>query len=341
MTSWLTRKVAVVAVMASAVGLSGCESLQSGLATPALRFLEYKVVPPTLAMSDVDMGCSFALGTTPLISSTRALYADPSMIETLNLTSAAACSETQALEEELRYMRAVRDKRPDEAMDARTSQKRLLERTAMRQLGAYQRMVSAMESKYKFKYGEACPRFRKDFDEIVYLLGSVAGLQAFSNDVSAQQAVGVPSDIPPKVEAAMSCLDNTKWWGVPQAARAVVWASIPGGSAGKDVAGSFDAAMTIGEQRGVRVAHVMAAIAAVTVDDQQQLRSVIRRFAGPKDFKQSPDYRFVDESAAAQMRFISDRMWTQNTGTRTPIGKFGKFWDDSAKPAANVDSFLN
>lgn len=341
MTPWLSRTIAVAALTVSAFGLSGCESIQSGLATPALRFLEKTVVPPTLALDDVDMGCNFALGTTPLISSTRELHADPSMLETLQYTSAAQCSESAAVNEELRYMRAQRDKRPDEALDARTAQKRLLERTANRQLLAYQRMVSAIEKKYRIRYGEACPRFRKDFDEVVYLLGTISGLQAYVNDVAAQQVVGVPSDIPPKTEAAMSCLDNNKWWGVPAAGRAVVWSLVPGGAAGKDVNGVFNMAMTKGEASGVRVAHVMAAIAAVSSDNQQQLRAVLRRFASVKDFKADPAYRFVDQSAVGQMQNISDRLWTLNTGTRTPVGKLGKFWDDGAAPAGNVDNFLN
>ena len=47
--------------------------------------------------------------------------------------------------------------------------------------------------------------------------------------------LGVPTDIAPQVERAMNCLDNVKWWGVPQAARAVVWSIIPGADAGKPV----------------------------------------------------------------------------------------------------------
>ncbi len=29
-----------------------------------------------------------------------------------------------------------------------------------------------------------------------------------------------------------------------------------------------------------------------------------------------------------QLRAISDRLWTAETGSRTPIGKLGTFWDD-------------
>lgn len=341
MTHGLFRLLTAAAMSLGALALSGCESLQAGNTHVVLGLLEKKVVPPTMQMSDVDMGCAFALANTPLIASTRAFYADPSMLESVQLLAAGGCAEQQALDEELRYMRAQRDKRPDEALDARTSQKRMLQRAALRQLGAFDRMRGALEKKYKFTYGQSCPRFRKDFDELVYLLGTVAGLQAFSNDVAAQQVVGVPSDIAPKAEFAMTCLSNTKWWGVPLAARAAVWSLVPGGSEGKDVNASFDLAMGIGEREGVRVAHVMAAVAAVSADNQDRIRYLLRRFTSVKYFQPNADYRFVDESAVLQMQNISDRMWTLNTGMRTPVGKLGKFWDDKAAGGANVDGFLN
>jgi hypothetical protein len=278
---------------------------------------------------------------TPVISSTRSFYADPSELESVQLLAAGACAEQQAVAEELRYMRAQRDKRPDEALDARTSQKRLLQVAAQRQLTSFERMRVFLEKKYKFKYGESCPRFRKDFDELVYLLGTISGLQAFQNDFASQQLVGVPTDIAPKAEFAMSCLSTTKWWGVPLAARAVVWSMVPGGSAGKDVNASFDLAMGIGERQGVRLSHVMAAVAAVSTDNQDRIRYVVRRFSTVKYFKPNADYMFMDASAISQMQTISDRMWTANTGMRTPVGKLGKFWDEKAAANTNVDSFLN
>lgn len=345
MTQRLLRPLAAAALSLGAVLLGGCQSLQGGVTQVALGILEKKIVPPTLQLSDVDMGCAFALSTTPLISGTRAFYADPSALEAVQFLSAGACAEQQAVDEELRYMRAQRDKRPDEALDARTSQKRLLQRAAQRQLASFEKMRSFMEKKYKFTYGQSCPlfnKFSKDSDELIYLLGTVAGLQAFQNDFAAQQMVGVPTDIAPKAEFAMSCLSTTKWWGVPLAARAAVWSLVPGGSAGKDVNASFDLAMGIGERQGVRVAHVLAAVAAVSADDQERVRQVLRRFSSVKYYKSNADFRFVDESAVIQLQNISDRMWTSNTGMRTPLGKLGKFWDDVApNSGANVDSFLN
>ena len=34
---------------------------------------------------------------------------------------------------------------------------------------------------------------------------------------------------------------------------------------------------------------------------------------------------------------ISDRLWVENTGHRTPIGQFGAFWDDQREPVETMD----
>ena len=341
MTYRFTRLLASTALAASFLSLGGCALIESNVSGTTLSILEDGFTPPVLTLSDVEMGCSFSMVNTPLVGAARNFYGDPSLMETVMLTSAGVCSENQAIAEEMRYMRASRDKRSDEALDARINQKRLLATAAERQYTAFLRMKLKLQQKYYFKFGEECPRFKRDFDEMVYLLGAVGGLQAMQNDIASQQAVGVPTDIAPQVERAMNCLDNVKWWGVPQAARAVVWSIIPGADAGKDVQGTFDTSMGIGEHKGVRLSHVMAAIAAQSTDNKPRLRSVIQRFSKPENFQPSTEYRLLDAIAQSQITNISDRLWTQNTGTRTPINSVGKFWDDKSDNDVDAGSFLN
>ena len=339
----LLRHVTLAAALGCSFIFAGCAKIQGAGTNLAIGVLEDKVVPPQLQIGDVNLACTFATGNVPLISSgTRAFYGDPSLIETLLYTSSAACSEAEAVGEELRYLRAQREKRVDEATDARINQKRLLERTARRQLFAFQQMVTKLESKLNFKYGETCPKFTRDFDELAYLLGTVAGLQAVINDIAAQQAVGVPTDIAPKGDRAMKCLSNAKWWGAPQAARAVVWNILPGGADGKDVWGTFNLSMAQGERAGVRLPHVMYALAALSKDDYPRFRDSVRRFSNVKEFRPSKDYRLIDEISLQTIQNLSDRYWTENTGSRTPIGGLGKFWDDKSAsiPTVDVDDLL-
>jgi hypothetical protein len=338
----MTRVLSAALLAVSAVTMSGCAMLQSGTAGVTLNILEEGFTPPALKLADADMVCNFATVNTPLVGAARAFHGDPSLMESTLYTTAALCSDTQALAEELRYLRAVREKRSDEATDARIAQKRLLAMTTERQYTAFTRMRDKLEQKYFFKFGKTCPRFNREFDELVYLAGTLSGVLAITNDFSSQQSVGVPTDIAPLAENAMTCLDNNKWWGAPQALRAAIWSLLPGGSEGKDVKGTFEKSMTIGEAKGVRLAHVMAIVAAQSADDTATVRQLVKRFANVPDFKQNADYRIFDVIAKLQVQNISDRMWTQNTGSRTPFNSLGKFWDDKAAGSdVNVDNFLN
>lgn len=340
MTARITRLLTTTAMAISALTMGGCALIESNVSSTTLSIIEDGFTPPTLKMGDVEMACNFSVVNTPLVGAARNFYGDPSLIETVMLSSAGVCSENQAMTDEMRYLRASRDKRADEALDARIAQKRHLTTAAHRQYAAFTRMRDKLEQKYFFKYGSNCPAFKRDFDELVYLLGSVAGLQAMQNDIAAQQAVGVPTDTAPIVERALGCLDNNKWWGAPQAARAVVWSIIPGGGEGKDIKGTFEASMKLGEAKGVRLAHVMAAVAAQSTDDNARLRELIKRFSSAQGFTPNKDYRLIDAIAESQIQNISDRMWTQNAGTRTPIASLGKFWDDKAGSDIDADSFL-
>ncbi|HEX5371467.1 MAG TPA: hypothetical protein VFW84_01910 [Aquabacterium sp.] len=338
----MTRLLTATVMAVSAMTMSGCALLQSGASGVTLNILEEGFTPPALKLTDADMVCNFATVNAPLVGAARAFHGDPSLMEATLYTTAAVCSDTNALNEELRYMRAVRDKRPDEAQDARIAQKRYLALSTDRQYTAFKRMRDKLEQKYFFKYGKTCPRFKRDFDELTYLAGTLSGLLAITNDMSSQQSVGVPTDIAPLSEFAMTCLDNAKWWGVPQAVRAAVWSLLPGGSEGKDVKGTFENSMALGEAKGVRLSHVLATVAASSADDTATVRQTIKRFANVENFKQNPDYRIFDAIAKMQLQFISDRMWTQATGSRTPFNSLGKFWDDKAAGSdVNTDNFLN
>lgn len=341
MLARMTRLLSLTAVAVSALTLGGCASVErAGTNLAIKKIFEEKVTPEVMKINDVDMVCNFSYVNTPLISAMRAFHGNPELMETVMLSAGGVCSDAQAVTDELRYLRASRDKRPDEAQDARISQKRWLALTAQRQYTAYQRMVSKLEEKYSFKYGTNCPDFNRDFDEFVYLMGTVAGLQAMQNDIAAQQSVGVPTDIAPMADAALKCLNNAKWWGAPEAARATVWSIIPGSGQGRDIKGTFDKSMTLGEAKGIRLAHVMAAMAAQSSDDAATVREVIKRFVNVQNFTPNVDYQLIDSIAYQQLLNISDRLWTQNTGTRTPLAGLGKFWDDKVGGDVNADDYL-
>jgi hypothetical protein len=41
----------------------------------------------------------------------------------------------------------------------------------------------------------------------------------------------------------------------------------------------------------------------------------------------NPNFLFLDKVATIQLQAVSDILWTEATGKRTPIGGLGTFWD--------------
>jgi len=316
--------------------LSGCSQINKTGANIALRFTENNMIMPIFKIDDVGMGCVSGEALTPLMMATQGMKADPHEIGVVLYASAGLCAEQRALEYELRYMRSSRANLIDDAQDARIMQKRESELAARRQYEAYNHLVAYFEVGKKSPIGTKCPKFKRDFDEIVYMLGLISGVQAMVNDIAAQNAVGVPKDIAAKVERAMQCLDNNKWWGTPQATRATIWTLLPGAGEGKgDPWETIKQNMRVADRTGVRLPYALYVMAAQAKGDEELMRDAIKAFAATQESAANPDFRLIDKMAFQIVQNVSDRYWTEKTGSRTPPGSLGKFWDD--KPVQQDD----
>ena len=329
------------AIVASTV-LSGCSYIIKSGANIALRFSENHIVPPILAMDDPDMICNSGNALTPAIMATKDMGADPTRMAVLLYSGAGLCAESQSLEQELRYMRASKAGQVAEAQDARIAQKRWAAIAAERQYKGYLLFAERWEAKYKYKLGDSCPTMRSDLDQTVYMLGMLSGLQAMTNDINSGGEVNVPKDIAAIVERGMVCLDNTKFWGVPNATRAVIWTLLPGAGDGKpDPYVTLKESMAIGEQKGVRLPFAMYAIAAQASGDDAKIRDALRSYANSigEDKAVNPNFKLFDSMAGLMVRGVSDRYWTENTGVRTGDGGMTMFWDDKANTSELDDLF--
>ena len=158
-------------------------------------------------------------------------------------------------------------------------------------------------------------------------------MQAVVNDIAAQGIVGVPKDVAAVVERGMACLDNAEYWGVPMATRAAVWSLLPGASEGKpDPFTVMKDATRVGERKGVRLAHAIYALSAQAKGDEALLRDALKTYGASSNMAVSPKFRLLDAMGGMMVQTISDRYWTEKTGTRTPEDGYTKFWDD--KPSA-------
>lgn len=161
---------------------------------------------------------------------------------------------------------------------------------------------------------------KSDLDQTVYLMGMISGLQAMTNDINSGGAVNVPKDIAAVVERGMVCLDNAKFWGAPEAARAVIWTLLPGAGDGKpDPYQTLKQSVQLGEQKGVRLSHALYAVAAQASGDDAKMRDALKAFAAARTEEKpvNPQFRLVDSMAQNMVQGISDRYWTEHTGIRS------------------------
>src|SRR5690606_34762701 len=89
---------------------------------------------------------------------------------------------------------------------------------------------------------------------------------------------------------------------------------------------------------GVRLTHAIQVVMADSAGDTERLKDAIRYHVQTLETTEgNPKYKLMDLMATRQIQAISDRMWTEATGSRTPMGELGTFWDDVKTPATNFD----
>jgi hypothetical protein len=251
--------------------------------------------------------------------------------------TAAGCAEAQAWEAELETLRALRAGHPEAAQDARIIQKRAHTRAARRLYEAWKHMVA--------HYGDpatACPVLEEPSDELAWFMGNLAGAASVEHDRAASAEINIPLDIPKHAAAGMACLDDARWFGVPSALQASVWLSIPGATPeGRDPWATLDEAVRLAEASGVRMAHLLKAKAALGTGKVDVAKAAIKAMVVAQEAQAPPDgWRLLDVSAREQAQALSDRLWTEATGHRTPHRGLGQFWDDESEMVGD-DELLN
>lgn len=314
--------------------LQGCGMIYKTTGDILIHYGRDEMLPYVMADDDIEMACALGESMTPLLMSFEAVGSDPDKLAVLQYVSAGSCAEAIALDEELRYLRAIKQGNVTEAQDARIAQKRWAALAAKRQHEAYRRAIQEFG---EMEQGE-CPKLKKDFDQLVWMVGMIAGTQALMNDGTSGGQVGVPRDIAAKVGRGAGCLENSKWWGVPRGVRGAIWNILPPlAPENAEPWKELDRAQQIGFEQGVRLGSALYAMSAFSKGDNQRLRQAIRAFANYDESKLNNDYRLLDAMANSIIVGLSDRMWTEATGKRTPVGGLGTFWDDSSGGNNNAD----
>jgi len=265
---------------------------------------------------------------------------DP-MIPMVTLAS-GMCADEKSKEEELRYIRAMRKDDVETAMDARTMQKRWSDLAARRQYVGYEALV-----RHFGEPGGECPEFDDRHEQMSYMFGLFGGFQAFQADLTNGGTAGVPLDTLSKAMSGLDCINSDEFWGLPEAIQAMV--QIMKAKVGNDAADMADGyaklaqAASVGEAQGVRIVQMLEATLYSMQGDEEKTKAVIRKHVKTiQETPANPDLRLIDEMSTRGIRLISDKLWTQHTGQRTPFNQLGRFWDDSLQKsdAPDIDDLL-
>lgn len=323
--------------------LGGCKAINQFLVKPMIKptgdaitlLGEAHITPYLMTTDDLAAGCTGAEALSGMVMSIGRITEEPHELAVLLFLAAGGCEEERAFEEELAYLRFIRNQQPDMAQDALIMQKRHHVKAAKRY---YQSWLQLIEFNKGKEIGGECPSLEQEFDQLVWLVGVVSGLLALNNDILSGVGTGVPKNIAAQAERAIGCLDNRKWFGVPLALKAAVWSLLPGAlPEGENAWERLEQADIIGETANIRLAHVFHVIAAYSKGDMDRVRTVIKRHA--EKIAASPaneQYKLLDVAATEAITRISDKMWTEAMGHRTPIGGLGTFWDENA--ADNIET---
>lgn len=308
--------------------------MYKGTGSSLIAYAEDHGVPYILATDDVAFSCSMVESFAPFLLSFSRIISSPEQLAVLFYVMTGNCIEYKAWNEELRYLRAIYTKDPIEAEDARIAQQHFLVLAAQRQLTGYHYLGLAYSEP-----GAECPLLNTDKDEFYWLMGLISGLQAILNDIAAAGNADVPLDIAAKIGRSASCLNNKKWWGVPEAIQATIWITIPANKPfDKDPYQVLTGSMKRGIEQGIAISHVLAAQVYLGLGKIETVKHIIRDYSKPNNQRIINEaYKILNQVSTMQIQHISDRLWTETTGHRTPIGKIGTFANDPVQDTDLID----
>jgi hypothetical protein len=143
-------------------------------------------------------------------------------------------------------------------------------------------------------------------------------VNALLHDKAGGNAVGVPMDVPSAVARAAECLDDARWWSVPDALQSAAWAAVPG--AGPADVDPWKRLLEVSEQGaagGVRLAYAIASrVAGNSGRDDVVIAAVTGQARSMREVEPPEDWALFDAYAALVSLHELDVYWTRQRGYR-------------------------
>lgn len=340
----LRQRVTHLIIVAAALSLSGCATVYKPLGWAISSYSKDEVVPYALAHPDAEVSvCGTGEGLTQLVGSFGRVVKDPSYTLFYTELLTGFCAENKAYEANLRHLRASHQNQTTVARDELILAQRWHGIAAERRV----RAVEFMTARYGEIGNDTCPNLFKDADEITYLLGLVTALQAVRSDLLSGAQVGVKRDLAARTMRSSHCLDDEKWWGAPQAIRSTVWAFVPGTlPKQQDLWQSYQQAGAVAKEHDALLPLVLYALGADNQGEESEMRKALRMAGEVQQQLASAQhdfpaiYQLVNAISHDQLRYMSDTLWMEQKGHRSPPQSLGEFPDEAKRAPADIDGLL-
>lgn len=234
----------------------GCNSLYKPIGSTLIAYSEDHALPEFLETTDVDLACQSGTSLLPLLSSFSRVGTDTKKIEISLYLLSAFCAEQQAHYFELLENLSDQAKTYRQSISYSSLKKRAYQKAAKHQLASYASTLAA----FNYSAETSCPEFSRDLDEVLFLLGHLQGLEALLNGGKSAGLIIIPLNVSNDIYRAMACLDNKKWWGVPQVVEATLLIFLPelDRTKSKIVDITIEESIAHGRQQGVPLAETIA-----------------------------------------------------------------------------------
>lgn len=253
---------------------AGCSLLYKPVGGTLNAYAEDVAIKDFLTYQDVDLLCQSGGSLAPLINSFKNVGTTTHKTQSALLLLGGFCAEQQAHEYEVSALIADQSGNYSAAQSFSALKQRYLGIAAYRQYQSYLNASTA----YPQDTSSSCPSLNEEQDELLFLLGNLQGLEAIINDGKSGALANVPKNIANDIYRSMDCLNNDKWWGVPQSVRAALLVFLPNLNRAKaaQVDLLLDQSIALGRSHNTPLAETVALAAWEGQGNSQKLDSLLK-----------------------------------------------------------------
>ncbi len=341
------RSIVIISMMAGALVLQSCTSIKQKVTGVVVAdFTEKNVLPQMYLHDDARWICEHTQSIAPLFESLLNGSTRKNNLLPLSYLTSGLCIELNAMEHKVNAIQASKIGFATKVKDERILEKRKYAKASQRYWKGYQAIERAYPVFYEQRANKPnsvakCPSMTQN-EELYWLIAQISGAQAIISDVASGSVYGYPTRTLAKIAENVQCIDNDAWWGAPNALSSAIWLSLPALKPSSiNALEMLNESVAKGSKQGVRLAAVLKAQFHLSKGQTEDAKKTIKAaFQSRKKVAPMEKYRLFDEVAFEYLLLYSDKLWVEDTGSRTPMMKMGDFYSDKKEVNYGFDDLL-